>query len=56
MWNVKLKETTGEGRIMFSVNQREVVSVITVNTPLGVVNFYIVNALIPFLLSLANMD
>jgi hypothetical protein len=53
--DVKL-DTTRRGTITFSVDVRDVLGVVTVNTPLGVIEARVVDISVPFLVSLANID
>ena len=45
-----------KGTITFGVDVRDVLSVATVDTPLGVIEARVVDIPVPFLVSLADMD
>ena len=45
-----------KGTITFGVDVRDVLGIITVDTPLGVIEARVVNILVPFLVSLTDID
>ena len=47
---------TRKGTIMFGIDIRDVLGVIIVNTLLGIIKARVVNILVLFLVSLANID